>query len=295
MKFKRRNAKQKRINLIAWLILTPFVIYYTIFSIIPLICSFLISFTGWMGVGYNFGKFTFNNYIEIFKDFAYFRVLLNTLLMGAIILILNFVFGFLLGYIFSKQTKLASFYRITWYFPVVVSMAVISLIFNTMINPMNGSLNVFIESLGGNAVMWQQSTFWMFFWIIFLVLWKGLGGVIILFVAGFSSISKEMLEAADLDGATGAKRLFYIVVPSMKNLMVYVAITSLIGIFGIFEPVMFISQGGPRGTTNVIMYLIYNEAFQNFNMGMSSALSVVVMILTVGLAIGNIKLLKVKI
>ena len=293
MKSASMTVRQKRTNRIAWLILAPFIIYYTVFSVLPLIGTFFISFTGWTGVGYNFGSLSFDNYVQIFRDPDYFRILLNTFLLGAVILVLNFGLGFLLGYLFSKPTKIAAFFRTVWYFPVVVSMAVISLIFNTMLNPVNGSLNVLIELMGGEPVMWQQSTFWMFFWIIFLVVWKGLGGVIILFVAGFSSISKEMLEAADLDGATGYKRMWYIVIPSMKNLMIYVIITSLMGIFSIFEPVMFISGGGPRGTTNVIMFQIYNEAFQNFNMGMSSALSVLVMILTMGLSFANMKMLNI--
>jgi len=259
--------------------------------VLPIVIVVFVSFTKWSGTSYNFGSLSFANYAKIFREAEYYRVILNTLLMGGIIIVLNLAIGFVVGYWMSGAGKLIGFYRVVWYIPVVVSIAVVSLILNTIINPATGAMNTFLTRIGVAPVEWQQSVFWMYFWVILLVIWKGLGGVLILFVAGFSSIPKEMLEAADIDGARGVVRMVKIVIPSVRNMIVFVLITSLIGVFGIFEPVLLVSGGAPAGKTNVIMFQIYNEAFQNFNMGMSSAISVVVLLLTMGLSIANVRLL----
>ena len=139
------------------------------------------------------------------------------------------------------------------------------------------------------SVAWKLSTFWMYFWIIFICVWKGLGATVILLVAGLNAIPPELYEAAELDGAGPVSKFFKITLPQLRPMLVFVMITSIIGAFNIFEPVQLISQGGPDGSTKVILYQIYNEAFQNGNNGMGSAIAVVVLLLLMGLTALNMR------
>ena len=288
---RKMTKREKRANRLAYSIIAPFAVYYIIFSILPIFMVFFFSFTRWNGIGLDFGKLTAYNYKAFFTDKEYYTVLLNTLIFGAAILVLNYLLGFVFGYFMSRRLKFMGFFRTVWYLPVVVSMAVVSLILNTLIK-YDGAINAVVKSFGGDPVKFKESVFWMYFWIIGLVLWKGLGGILILFIAGFSQIPQSVTEAAELDGAKGFKKLFYITIPMMKNMLVFILITSLMGVFSIFEPIYLVSGGGPNGKTNVIMHQIFTQAFGgDFQMGMSSAISVVVLLLTMGLSVMNMRLL----
>ena len=131
-----------------------------------------------------------------------------------------------------------------------------------------------MTALGLERVSWTQSTGWVTAVIIIICVWKGLGQTIVLYIAGLQSIPREIYEAAELDGASSLQSFAYITIPMLRNTTTFVLITSIIGAFNMFEPVQLISHGGPDGTTKVILYQIYDEAFNNFNMGMSNALSV---------------------
>ena len=177
-----------------------------------------------------------------------------------------------------------------WYVPVVLSMAVVSDLLNKMLLPtQNGTINAMLARFGIGAVAWNQSVFWMFFWIITVCVWKGLGTTILYFIAGLNAIPINLYEAGDIDGCNKWQRFIYITLPGLKPMTSFILITSLIGIFHIFEPVQLISAGDPMGKTDVVMVKIYNEMVGNADMGMSSAISLVVSIVVFVISIFSLK------
>ena len=275
MKVSRRTLRN---NLIGWGAIGPICLYYTIFGVVPIgIVIYYGFFTDSL-----FGGMTyvgFDNYVRIFTDPVYYQPFLNTLLFSVFTVTFSIVFGLLFAKLMTVPIRGQAFYRTVYYVPVVISMAVVAQILNVWLSYNYGTVNNIIESFGGERINWYTSTFWMYFWIVLICIWKGLGASIILFIAGLLGISNDIYEAADIDGANSFNKFFKITLPQLRPIMVFVLITSIIGAFNIFEPVQLISSGGPNGTTNVLIYLIYNEAFQNGNFGMGSAVAVILLII----------------
>ena len=277
-----------RENLRGWGIVGPIILYLVIFTFIPLVILFRYSFTqddlfkGTVFVG-------FENYKRIFTDPNYYMLFLATILIAVFTIGFSLVFGMLIALGVTGRIRGKGFYRTVYYIPVVVSMAVVAQISNVWLSYNSGTFNNILPALGAERIAWYKSTFWMYFWIIVICVWKGLGSTVILLIAGLNAIPPEVYEAADLDGANGAERFFKITLPQLRPMLVFVMITSIIGAFNIFEPVQLISQGGPDGTTKVILFQIYNEAFQNGNYGMGSAISVVVLLILMVLTMLNMK------
>lgn len=285
---KSRRRIVLRENLRGWGIVGPIILYLVIFTFIPFVILFRYSFTqddlfkGTIFVG-------FENYKQIFTDPNYYMLFLATILIAVFTIGFSLVFGMLIALGVTGHIRGKGFYRTVYYIPVVVSMAVVAQISNVWLSYNNGTFNNILTALGLEKIAWYKSTFWMYFWIIVICVWKGLGSTVILLIAGLNAIPPEVYEAADLDGANGAERFFKITLPQLRPMLVFVMITSIIGAFNIFEPVQLISQGGPDGTTKVILFQIYNEAFQNGNYGMGSAISVVVLLILMLLTMLNMK------
>jgi ABC-type sugar transport system permease subunit len=146
-----------------------------------------------------------------------------------------------------------------------------------------------VTALGGNNIVWRDSVFWMYFFIIAIVTWSGIGGTALLFIAGLNGISREIYEAAEIDGVNAFQKILCITLPLLKPMTGFILITGFIGSFNVFEPVMLVSEGGPDSATKVVLYRIYDEAFKNFNQGLSNALSVLVFVLVFILTLFNIR------
>ncbi len=284
---KKGSAIRKTVreNIQGWLVVGPVILYYLIFGLYPLYILFKNSVYSQRNM---FSPMTYvglGNFVDIFTKPEYYNLLLNTTYIALFTIGISFFLGLLLAHLFTAKIKGTAFFRTVFYIPVVVSMAVVSQIVNVWLSPTHGTLN----NLFGTDIQWTQSVFWMYFWLIVICIWKGLGATVILYVAGLSSISPEMYEAAEIDGAGRISRFFHISMPLLRPMHVFVLITSIIGAFNIFEPVQLITKGGPDGKTKVVMFMIYDEAIKNGNMGMGSALSIVILLILMGLTALNMR------
>lgn len=285
----RKPSKRKvRETLKGWGVIGPIIIYFAIFGLYPVGVMIYNSF--FAKAGFFKYEFTgFSNYLEFFSDPEYYVLLLNTLLIAVFTIGLSLVLGMLVALLITGPIRGKGVYRTIYYVPVIISMAVVSQIVRVWLDYNHGAFNNIVELISGKRIEWTESTFWMYFWIIVICIWKGLGATVILFVAGLTGIPQEIHEAAEVDGAAGAVKFFKITLPQLRHMLVFVMITSIIGAFNVFEPVQLISGGGPDETTEVILFKIYNEAFQNGDRGMASAISVIVFIILMVLTILNMK------
>lgn len=283
-----RAHRKVRDNVQGWGVIGPIILYYVIFGIIPLFIVFRYSFmeddlfAGSYFVG-------LKNYITFFTNKEYYGLLLTTLLIAVFTIGLSLVLGMIVALLVTGPIRGKGAYRTIYYVPVVVSMAVVAQIANVWLSYNSGTFNNILTSLHLHKIDWYKSTFWMYFWIITICVWKGLGATVILLVAGLSAISPDIYEAADVDGANSFTKFFKITLPQLRPMLVFVMINSIIGAFNIFEPVQLISQGGPDGSTKVVLFQIYNESFQNGNLGMGSAISVIILVILMGLTMLNMK------
>lgn len=281
-------------NFVSWGILAPTLVYYTIFSIVPLVILVGYSLTDMYGLAPELAEFIgLDNYIQIFTDIQFWQIMKNTLVMSVISMVSSIVIGFFVAVLLSKPIKCRGAFRTAWYIPSLVAIGVISQMLSVLLKS-DGLLNNMLRKFGilgeSDFISWVNSSFWMNFWIIILCIWRGLGGNMLLFMAGLTGIPTETIEAAQIDGANSAQILFKIKIPLIKPMFSFVIINSVVAIFGLFEPIQLISEGGPNGTTNTIMYEIYNRAFKNYEQGYASAMSVIVLVITLALTVLSVRI-----
>ena len=252
----------------AWMLLFPMLVYYTVFSILPLFFVIGVSFLDWNIFLGEIKWNNFQNFITIFNDPSYITSFINTAIMGMSILVLTMGIGLVIALGLVRKLFARGVQRVIWYIPVVISMAVISDLLSKMLFPTSsGTFNVILAKFGIGTIAWNQSAFWMFFWIIALCVWKSLGTTIVYFIAGLNAIPIDLYEAGDVEGCSKWQKFWYITLPGLKPMTSFIFVTSLIGIFNIFEPVQLISEGGPNGETEVIMFKIFQEMVGNSQMG----------------------------
>ncbi|REE82638.1 multiple sugar transport system permease protein [Paenibacillus taihuensis] len=269
-----------RDGFVGYSLLAPMFVFFAVFSLFPLLFVIYLSFTEWNGV-LGWPKWIgLDNFHRFFTTGDYMLTLLHAGMYGLLILAGCMFIGFFVAILLNQKVSGVGIYRTLWYLPVLVSFAVVAQIANALLDPVTGLVRKVMERFGMEPIIFQQSVFWMTFWLIIISIWKGIGGTVIIYLAGLQGIDTTLYEAAKVDGATRFKILLYVTLPSLRPITMYIAIMGIIGSFQIFEPVQLLTRGGPQGHTNIILHRIYQDAFQSFNMGMASASSVMVLIFT---------------
>jgi ABC-type sugar transport system permease subunit len=286
----RRKGLQRRQAVEAWLILTPILLYYSIFFLFPVVANAYVSFTRWNGIQGAPQWIGLKNYQQYLTK-PYPLIIFNTLLFAVAILVASTVVAFFIAVLLNQKVRGRGVYRALFYIPTLTAAAVTAQVAFVFISPFDGVLNAILKALGRDIVIWTISAFWMRAFIIVYSIWRGLGGPVVLFLAALQGIHREIYEAAMVDGATGWEQLRYITVPLLRPMIIFVLVTGMIGSFQIFESVMLISKGGPANKTNVMLLQIYNDAFVNTNMGLASAGSMIMAIILLWFSMTNMRIM----
>lgn len=224
----------------------------------------------WIGIG---------NFVTFFGSAEWVSALGRTVGLGMLCFLCTTLVGMLVALLLNGIKKGQGIFRAIWYIPSVTSAAATSQIFNILLS-FDGVVNNILESFGKEAVYWQYSTEWMIFWIVIYSVWTGIGGSTLLWLAALQSIDPSVIEASKLDGCNRVQSFFRISVPQMMPMIAFMFINGFIGAMNIYESVLFISGGGPLGTTEVLAYKIMRSAFWDNDFGMAGCASFVVMVIT---------------
>ncbi|PKR77824.1 sugar ABC transporter permease [Halalkalibacillus sediminis] len=261
-------------NTIFWLciFLLPNLLGFLIFIAIPIASSLVVSFTDWDLVGsINFTGL--DNYIRLMGDSEFWIALRNTFffILGYIPLVM--IFGLLCALLLNKKMKFRAFFRATYFLPVITSWVAVSLVWKWLYNPNFGLINYFLSLIGITGPEWLNDPNTAMIGIILTSAWKDIGFVMVLFLGGLQNISPTYYEAASIDGASKIRELWSITIPLLAPTTFFVTIISLINSFQVFDQVMIMTEGGPGGSTTVLVQNIYNYAFRYYEMGYASAMS----------------------
>jgi multiple sugar transport system permease protein len=283
-----------RHTLVAAAILTPILLYFLIFTWVPILVMATISLTEWNIIQWPPEFVGVENYVQIFTDPYYHRVIGNTVLFGIIVLILNMAVGFSVAMLLNESIKGRAIYRTIWYLPVVISGAVLAQTLSVFLYPSKtGVLNSLLGLIGVAPVIWTRSDFWMPFWVIMFSFWRGVGAVVIFYLAGLQSIDPALYEAAKVDGASAWQLLRHITVPQIAPVTLFVFITQLVGSLQIWEAPLVLTFGGPDNSTRTLVYSMYSDAFGNLTMGLAAAESILLLVVLMTLSGINLRLLRV--
>lgn len=263
----------------AWLFLAPSLLLFAIFTAIPVISAFFISFTQWnlfnevtwVGIG---------NYLELARDEIFAKVLGNTAYFVLVSVPVQIVLALLCALVLNRGIKGQTFFRVVYFLPVVTSTVAAALVWAWLFNSNFGLINAALSLVGVTDLpKWMGSTRWAMPAIIIVSIWQNLGYAMVLFLAGLQNIGKDVHDAAALDGATGWDRFWHITLPLLSPTTFFVLVISIIGSFQVFELVLVMTKAGPANATNTLVYYIYQNGFQFYQMGYASAAAMVLFLI----------------
>lgn len=284
----KRKSKSIDNPYTGYLFIAPQFILFCIFIVYPVIEGFRMSlfrftYTDEIFVG-------LSNYITLFKDPVFIHSIWNTIFFVITIVIITIVFGlFVSASIFDKSSKYISFIRGSFYLPVMVSMVVMSMVWNFLLNPANGLINYLISGGVPGQVNLLGDKTWVMPIVIFVTFVGNVGQAIILYVAAMIGIPNDYFEAAQIDGATRWQRTKAILIPLVKPTTLYLIVINIIAVLKIFVVIQLLTGGGPNNASVTMMYYLYQNAFVYNNTGIAAAIGVIMFIIALIFAIPQFK------
>jgi multiple sugar transport system permease protein len=288
---KRIIRQSTRSSLWGYFFIFPSLLMFLIFSLYPMFDTIKLSFqkfalTGrtWVGL---------DNYRNLYNDPYFFTILKNTMMFALLIVPIGVVLSLTLStLIYRLPTAAQIFFKSAYYLPVVTSGVVLSLVWLYLYDPAFGLINFMLGKLGIGPVLWLSNPDWSLISLVIMYHASHWGGAIILLTASMGGIPKDLYEAARLDGASFFKQTTSITMPLLKPAITYVAITGTIASVQIFTEIMLMTRGGPNYATTNMVYSIYDFGFIRFDFGRASAMAVILLFLTVGIAVAQFRLLR---
>lgn len=245
--------------------------------VIPIGWAFLGSFHEWNPLDGTFRYVGIANYAELLSSATFWKSAVNTTVFGVTVIAFRVVLGLALAYaLYSKLTRFKTFFRTVFYMPVVTPLVAVAYVWKLMYHPQIGAFNTFL----GLDINWLYDSRFALATIILLTVWKDFGYAMILFLAGLHSLPEDALEAASVDGAGSWKRFWYVVLPLLRPMVLFVVVTSIITYLQTFVQVLVLTKGGPGTSTYILSYLLYDKAFLNYDFGYASALAFILLLVT---------------
>jgi multiple sugar transport system permease protein len=258
----------------ALLMLMPSLLGVGIFTLIPVLTSFGLSFAQWnllsppRWIG-------LSNYSALLAEPLFWKVLGNTFVYAFCVVLFEVPLALALAIALNHPGWMVKILRTVFFLPVVTSVIAIALVWNWIYDPQYGLLNAALHLLGIKPVAWLFSTQWALPALILMGIWKNVGYSMVIFLAGLQNIPDELYEAAALDGAGRWQQFLNVTLPMISPTLFFVMTMSTITAFQVFDSVYMMTQGGPENSTQVAVYWLYQNAFEFFQVGRASAMAYV--------------------
>jgi multiple sugar transport system permease protein len=279
---RRRRAAFRR-NLEGWLFASPWILGFLIWTLGPMIASFVLAFMDWdlvspaRWVG-------LRNIREMLHDPILIGALKVTTLYAVISVPLNIVIGLGLALLLNSDIRGLRFYRTAFYLPSVLSGVAVALLWRWLFSTEFGLINLLLSYVGITGPSWLGDERWALWSLIIMNVW-GVGAGTIIYLAGLQGIPTDLYEAAEVDGAQGWARFRYITLPLISPVIFFQLIVGLIAALQVFTPALVMTNGGPNNATNFVLLYLYRNAFQYFRMGYASAIAWVLFLYILGLTL----------
>jgi len=282
---RKSQAKAAR-----WL-LTPALLLFAAFSVVPVILTFLLSFTSydvltpprWVGAA---------NYADIARDPTFIASIWHTIYYTVGVVPITLVLALLLAVALNAQLRGIVFFRTLYYTPVVTSVVAASMIWMWLYNPQFGLLNFFLSKIGVSPQQWLASPTQAMPCLIVMTIWKELGYCMIIYLAGLQGIPATLYEAAEIDGAGWWPSLRNVTLPMLRPVTLFLLVTSVISSFQVFDAIYVMTKGGPVGATTTVVHQIYENGFRFLRMGRASAMAVVLFLMIMSVSLANLRVFK---
>jgi len=276
---ERRSVALRKEARTAWLMSSPALVLLTLFLGIPILLTFVLSFTNIRLVSPTPPKFVgLNNFLRAFAhDPSFLRSLTNTAFFAMIVVPCQSALALALAVLVNAKVKGVTVFRTMIFMPVVTSMVVVSILWSFFYEE-NGLFNSVLNTVTGGAwtaIAWLNNPGTAMPAIILLSIWQAVGLHMIIWLSGLQGIDPALYEAADLDGANGWQRFRYVTWPGLHSTMVFILVTITIAALGLFVQVDVMTSGGPQDATSTLVYHAVRKGYREQDMGYGSAISLI--------------------
>ncbi len=286
----------------SYLFIAPAVILFCVFIFIPVVTSFFLSFTKynilsspqWVGL---------DNYRQIFfNDPRFWKALQNTTLYVLGVVPLGIAISLSLAVAIDQKIKFKNFYKTMFFMPVVTSVIAYTIVWKWLFaGGKYGLINHALLKIGLNPVDWLMNPSWILPAVMIMAIWGGLGYNMFLILAGLQTIPNTFYEAAEVDGASGWHKFWYITLPLLRPTLLFVLIMSVINSFQVFEQVYIITAGTSEGVGGILdsaltlVSYLYEKGFQRFEMGYASAIAYILFVIIFLATMINLKIVRARV
>jgi len=290
------KLKKIRIDKVALAFIAPAFLLYTIFIVLPTVSSIYYSFTSWDGLSPNIKFIGLANYKEIFTSVRFRNALRNTLVLTVFISVFENAIALALALLVDSVKWGEKIFRSTFYIPVLLSGIVSGFIWKIIYNYNFGILNTLLENIGREG--WKQD--WIgnpklaLIMVGIVLVWKGAGYYMVIYLASLQSVSTDIIEASVVDGAGPFQRFKSITLPLISSAFTINFTLSLINGLKVFDQISVMTDGGPGFSTETIVYLLYKSGFNEGRQGYGTAIGIVLLFLIIILNMVQQKFLKRK-
>lgn len=295
---KNRQNRQKKAQplpvLFICISVLPAVILTLMFTIWPTVQALYLSFTNATSLGLNNKFVGLDNYIYMFHDKSFIQALKNTAKLMAVVPVITIFCSLVLAFVLNQcKLKEMVLYRTIFYFPNIVSLTVVGIIWSFVFHPNVGIVNKILGAVGLESLQrsWLGDSKTALWCIAFTLLWQAAGYYMVMHIAAMDGISPEIYESATLDGASAWRKLINITMPLMKDI---IGITFVLALSGTINLSFVLSQvmtgGGPNGASSVLLQYMYTQGFVNGNFGYAMAITVFTLAISVALSMLSRKL-----
>lgn len=295
---KKRQNRQKKAQplpvLFICISVLPAVILTLMFTIWPTVQALYLSFTNATSLGLNNKFVALDNYIYMFHDKSFIQALINTAKLMAVVPVITIFCSLVLAFVLNQcKLKEMVLYRTIFYFPNIVSLTVVGIIWSFVFHPNVGIVNKILGAVGLESLQrsWLGDSKTALWCIAFTLLWQAAGYHMVMHIAAMDGISPEIYESATLDGASAWRKLVSITMPLMKDI---IGITFVLALSGTINLSFVLSQvmtgGGPNGASSVLLQYMYTQGFVNGNFGYAMAITVFTLAISVALSMLSRKL-----
>lgn len=277
------------------LLLLPGIVVFAVFTIYPIVKLFYLSFLEWdRGSMFEHAFIAFSNYTEVLTDSTFLTAFANTLIYTLITVPGQMAIGLLVAVLINSIPRFQVTFRVIYYLPVITSWVIVSLVFRYIFNT-EGMLNYVLTNilqLNDSYIRWLDTRWGGLAVAMLLGIWKGVGWNLVVFLAALQSVPQELYESAEIDGCGSFSKFLYITLPSIKSTILFALVMLTIGGFNVFTSIKMITDGKPMHQTEVVLTWMYTKAFTSGEFGYAAALSFIVAVTLVFLAILQFKAMK---
>jgi ABC-type sugar transport systems, permease components len=274
-----RRKKNMKKNITAWLLVAPALIFMLLFTVYPIIRSVYLSLSEYK-LGMSEPLFVgADNYIRLFRSDTFWKVMRNTIVFALMTVLPSMGMGLMLAMLVNRKTRGVGFIRTAYFYPAIMPMIAIASVWLFIYMAKNGLFDQLLTrfNISPMNVLSNKNTVLPAMAVMYV--WKEAGYLMVFFLSGVQSISEDIIEAAKIDGANKIMVFRKIIMPLLAPTFLFVSTIAFTNSFKLVDHVVVMTEGAPNNASTLLLYYIYQQGFTNFNYGVSSALTVIMLVL----------------